>query len=357
MEINEIKKLCIDKSSDLKVAMKKMDEGTEKILFVTENELKLFGILTDGDIRRWILSTGEVKGEVQEFCNTSPVVVHPEYNMDEIKDLMLARKFNALPVLDSAGIIIDILVWEVVFKDKKKNSIKQRIDVPVVIMAGGKGTRLEPFTNILPKPLIPIGDKPIIEIIIDRFREYGANDFYISINHKSRMIKAFFEELQHTYTVHYIEENEPMGTVGSLKLLEGKITGSFFVSNCDILIESNYKDILDFHNQNQNDITLVASLKNFRVPYGVCEIKNGGILQSIHEKPDYHFLVNTGLYVLNSSILAVIPGNKLFHITHLIDKVRGNNGKVGVYPVSEKAWIDIGEWREYRNAIKILESR
>ena len=127
-------------------------------------------------------------------------------------------------------------------------------------------------------------------------------------------------------------------------------------SNCDIIIEAEYADIYRFHTKNSYDITLVASAKQFNIPYGICELNGNGSLERIQEKPKYNYLVNTGLYVLNPSVIDLIPDNKLFHITHLMDKVRENNGTIGVYPVSEKAWIDVGQWAEYRKALKVIEN-
>ena len=226
-------------------------------------------------------------------------------------------------------------------------------------MAGGKGTRLDPVTKVLPKPLIPIGDKSIIKIIIDRFCEYGIKKFYITLNYKSRMIKAFFEDLNSSlkskYNIVYIDEIKPLGTGGSLKLLQNKIQGPFFVSNTDILIEADYSEILKFHIENKNDITLVASIKNFDIPYGVCEIENGGTLLKIREKPEFSFLVNTGMYIVNSDMIRIIPRNQLYHLTHLMEDVKARKGKVGVYPISDKSWIDIGEWEKYRKALELFE--
>ena len=352
---NKIKKLCIDKSTDLITALKKMDEGAKKTLFVVEDDSKLEGVLTDGDIRRWILCNRELKGYVREFCNTEPIFVYSDYRPDHIRELMLTEKIEAIPVLDADKKMVDILLWEDVFSEESPKLTKKRIEIPVVIMAGGKGTRLDPFTRILPKPLIPVGDKPIIEIIIDKFHEYGITDFYISVNHKSKMIKAYFEELSNTYTVKYVDEDRPLGTAGSLKLLEGRLEGSFFVSNCDILIESDYGEIVNYHHEKKNDMTIVASVKNYRIPYGVCEIENGGTLCRIREKPEYDFLVNTGFYVLKSEVLKLIPEDRFFDITHLMETIRNNSGKIGVFPVSDKSWIDVGEWEEYRKAVRRFE--
>jgi NDP-sugar pyrophosphorylase family protein len=215
--------------------------------------------------------------------------------------------------------------------------------------------RLNPFTKILPKPLMPIGEKPIIEIIINRFFDYGCKDFYLSLNYKSNIIKAYFSDFEHEYKINYILENKPLGTAGSLHLLKNMIKKTFFVSNCDILIEADYADILKFHYQRKNKITLVSSMKNFTIPYGVCEIQNGGILKNIREKPEYDFLVNTGMYVVEAAVLADIPKNQFYNITELINDYLKKGEKVGVYPVSEKSWIDMGQFEALQETLKKFE--
>ena len=207
--------------------------------------------------------------------------------------------------------------------------MNQKLDAPVVIMAGGRGTRLEPFTKILPKPLIPVGEKPVIDHIIDRFRDYGISEFYLTINHMAKIMRAYFEEKEPDYSIGFAEEDEPRGTAGSLTLLKDKLNRPFFVSNCDIIIEADYADIFRFHTKNGDDITLVASAKQYNIPYGICELNGSGSLERIQEKPEYSFLVNTGMYVLNPSVIDLIPDKGLFHITHLIDKVKENNGTIG----------------------------
>jgi len=222
-------------------------------------------------------------------------------------------------------------------------------------MAGGKGTRLKPFTKVLPKPLIPVGDKTVVDHIIDRFVDYGIKEFYLTVNYMSKIIQAYFEEKNPDYKISFAEEEEPRGTAGSLTLTKDFLKTPFFVSNCDVIIEADYSDIYQFHLKGRYDITLVAAAKQFHIPYGVCELNHHGGLKNIQEKPEYNFLVNTGLYVLNPKVLGMIPDKGLFHMTHLIEKVKEEKGTVGVYPVSENSWIDVGQWEEYRKALKTIE--
>jgi dTDP-glucose pyrophosphorylase len=344
-------KLLIDQNSSIMDAMRQLEENERRILFVVDPENHLLGTVTDGDIRRWILAEGSLDSRVGKVCNTHPYVVKPGYDLAQVKEEMLLRKITSVPVVNAENQVIDFLMWESIYGENISYKPTGRIDLPVVIMAGGKGTRLDPFTKVLPKPLVPVGEKTVIEIIIDSFVMYGVDKFYISVNYKSKIIKSYFEELNPTYGIEYVHEDIPLGTAGSLRFLRGKINSTFIVTNCDIILKADYLDIVQYHLNNHNDITLVASLKNYNIPYGVCEIENGGVLKCMREKPEYNFLVNIGMYILEKDTVEHIPDNEFFHITHLIEKVQESGGKVGVYPIGDKAWIDVGEWSEYKKAL------
>ena len=350
-----MKDITIHPQATIKEAMEALDKTAEKILLVVDDKQALIGALTDGDIRRHILKGHSLSGTIQDAFHREPIFICQEdFDRDNIKAFFLENKIELIPILDQDRKVVDFITWEKAFGDTRRSE-KQKLDVPVVIMAGGKGTRLEPFTRVLPKPLIPVGNKPVIDHIIDRFRTYGISEFYLTIHHMAKIIRAYFEEKGPDYSMVIAEEDEPKGTAGSLKLLMDKLDKPFFVSNCDIVIETDYTDLYHFHIRNKYDITLVASAKQFNIPYGICELNGGGSLERIEEKPEYSFLVNAGMYVLNPDVLEFIPDNQFFHITHLIDEVKENNGTIGVYPVSEKAWIDVGQWAEYRKVLKVIE--
>ena len=350
----QIKSLFITPKFSIKEAMRQMSVAGEKILFVVDQKNRLLGSLTDGDIRRWVLKEGSLTAEIKDIYNSNPLYVEENYKIDRIKKLMIKNKIPGMPVINSQKELCDVLLWGQVFGNGEAH-YRGKIDVPVIIMAGGKGTRLDPFTRILPKPLIPIGDKTVIELIMDKFHEFGTNEFYLSIHHKSRMIKAYFEENSAPYKIHYIEEDAPLGTIGALKFLEGKLAGDFMVSNCDILIDADYSEMLNFHRKKNYDITIVGSFRHFTIPYGVCTIETGGRLVGIKEKPEYDFLVNTGMYVFKSKTLALIPSGKHFNVPDLIEKVKEQGGKVGVFPIDEKSWADIGRWEEYQKSLRDLK--
>jgi len=351
--LKEFSKILIDKSASAKDAMKQLDKTAEKILFVVEDNNKLIGSLTDGDIRRWILKDGDISTAVTDVCFKGTYYIETKYDLEQVKTEILKRKIVYVPVVNENKEIVEFLIWDKLFDQKIVRKSKDKLDAEVVIMAGGKGTRLDPFTRILPKPLIPIGDKTILEIIIEKFTAYGNNEFFISVNHKAKIIKSYFEEIQPEYYLQYIYEEKPLGTVGALKNLDGQVNKNIILTNCDIIIEADYSDLLRHHNDKNNDITIVASLKHYNIPYGICEIENGGQLINIKEKPEYDLLVNTGMYVIKPEILKHIPKDEFFHITHLIEKIKSIH-QIGIYPISENSWVDTGEWVEYKKAVNKL---
>lgn len=341
----DIKKLTVSSQVCIKDAIKVLDQGGIGIIAIVDNDITI-GIVTDGDIRRSLLNSISLDKNICTICNKDFTFLTDPYNKEDADKLFKNTKIKHIPIL-IYGELVDILTEDHFYGIKQVQ--KNQFNNPVVIMAGGKGTRLDPFTRILPKPLIPIGDKTILEIIIDKFLPYGVSDFYLTVNYKAIIIKSYLEELKPDYKIHYIDENKPLGTAGSLKYLEGQFEQPILVTNCDILIDTDYAELLKHHTESKNDITMVTSLKHYNIPYGICEIENGGELKEIREKPEYSFLVNTGMYILEPSVLSQIPSEEFFHITHLMEKIKANGGKVGVYPISENAWMDTGEWEEYKN--------
>lgn len=349
-----MKDITIQAHITIRQAMKTLSQTGEKCLVVIDEKNALLGTLSDGDLRKAILKGAGVGDSIRDIYQPKPtVLVKGEYSIEGAKKLFINNKFDLIPVVDDKGKLSDILLWETVLKNGK-NRQNEKLDVPVVIMAGGRGTRMEPFTKVLPKPLVPIHEKPIIEHIIKLFTDVGVHGFVLTINYKARIMKAFFEELNPDYAVDFVEEQEPLGTAGSLKFLEYKFDIPFFVTNSDIIIKTDYRDLYEFHQKNNYDITLVASMKNYTIPYGTCELNGEGHLKQINEKPEYDFLVNTGLYVLNPDVLHFIPKGKIYHITHLIEDAKKNGKRIGVYPIDDDAWIDVGQWAEYQKAVERL---
>jgi dTDP-glucose pyrophosphorylase/CBS domain-containing protein len=348
------KAFLIPPNHTIRQAMEQLEKTEEKIVFVIDAESHLIGSLTDGDIRRWILSDGDLKAQVLQVCNCTPCVAQEGFGTDQIRAEMLMKNLICIPVVNSSREIVRLVFWKELFQGDAASKQKRSLNLPVVIMAGGLGTRLAPFTNVLPKPLIPIGDRTVIEIIIDQLHQYGLNQFILAINYKSKIIKSFFEELAPPYSVSFLEEQEQRGTAGSLRELYSPVPQNLIVTNCDIVIQADLAELVSFHEDNQYDLTLVASVKDYHIPYGVCELEKGGSLARISEKPQYSFLVNTGMYIVRRDRLNLIPERSKYDMTDFIDHLKSNGGRVGVFPIGENSWIDTGEWTEYRKALDSL---
>ena len=348
-----MKNLTINPNISIHQAMKVLDKTAEKCLLVVNENEKLLGSLTDGDLRRGILSGMNFSENISGCYNKDATTfTQGNYTQRDVTQVLRDKKLDLIPIIDKDGKVVDYLTWSNINGGKQNKKVLD--DVLVVIMAGGKGTRMEPFTNVLPKPLIPIHDKPIIEHIIKRFTDIACSDFHLTVNYKGIILKAYFEELQPNYNVSFTDENQPLGTAGSLHYLSGKFEKPFFVTNCDIIIKADYVKLYEFHQKGSFDITLVASTKEYIIPYGTCELNGDVHLSHINEKPQYNFLINTGLYVLNPDIIELIPKNKFYHITHLIEDAKKLGKKVGVFPIDDDAWIDVGQWTEYQKAVDIL---
>jgi len=350
--LNTIKERRIPINSTILQALKKMDAVNKKMLLVFDTD-KFIGILSIGDIQKAIITNISLETCISKIMRKDFVYAKISDEKDTIFQLMQKLRIECMPVLNENNELISIYLWDDVFVTKKRNEGIQ-LNLPVIIMAGGQGTRLKPLTTILPKPLIPIGEKTIIEQIMDKFCDVGCNTFYLSVNYKAEMIKYYFSTLQNMpYNISYFQEDKPLGTIGSLSLLKGKLNSTFFVSNCDILVDQDIKAILDFHRDNKNEITIVAALKHYPIPYGIMETNEDGSLKSISEKPELTFKINTGLYILEPHLLNEIPEDKFYDITDQIMDIMKRKGKIGVFPVSEKSWVDIGSFADYFKTIQL----
>jgi dTDP-glucose pyrophosphorylase len=333
--------LIVEEESILQ-ALKQLDKTAKKILFVHKNG-KLIATITDGDVRRWILNNGDLKAPLSKVANYHPKFLYEEQE-NQAAHVMNKYAIDAIPILNKKYEIKKVIYRKNSIYNKKEN--KFTTDVPIVIMAGGKGTRLHPYTNILPKPLIPIGDLPITEHIINRFYNQGCKKYYMIVNYKRNIIKAYFDDLEKDYSIEFVNEDNELGTGGGISLLKGMIKSTFILTNCDILIDEDMTKVYEYHKKNGNVITMICSLKNFTVPYGVVEIGNNYNLESIREKPELSFFVNTGCYIVEPDVIEFLEYNEPIDFTTIIEKCQDNTKKVGVYPIGENAWMDMGQMDE-----------
>lgn len=350
----EYKNLVINKEATLIQALRQMDEISKKMLLVFDRD-RFYSIVTVGDVQRAIIKHIDFNEPLSSIVKTSGMLYAYESDTDEIiKEKMLKIRAQIMPVLDDKGNLKELYYWEDFFPSDDIYSKRELLNLPVVIMAGGKGSRLKPITNVIPKPLVPIGEKTILEVIMDQFEGIGSHKFYMSVNYKANMMKFYLDQLEHKYDIEFFMEDKPLGTIGSISLLKGKITTPFFVSNCDSINDQDYRDVYEYHKKNQNDLTIVTMVKSFNIPYGIIETGEDGLMVNLKEKPEQTYQVNTGVYVLNPELIEEVPEGEFFHITHLMEKVKARGGRVGCFPVSEGSWHDMGEWPEYLKMINVL---
>ncbi len=334
-----IKDFIVSEENTVIEVMRAIDHNAKGIAFICETG-RLLAVVTDGDIRRFILKNGDLKCPVRNIANYTPKYIYNDVSID-YKTFMKEHSITALPIVNKKMKLLSIR-----FLYDNRNIKNADLNVPVAIMAGGKGTRLYPYTQILPKPLIPVGEKTITELIMDHFEVFGCKHFDMIVNYKKNFIKSFFIDNEHKRDVDFIEETEFLGTGGGLKLLEGRYEDSFFVTNCDILIEEDYSDIINYHKKEKNIITVVSAMKHITIPYGTIEVSETGQMVKLNEKPSFSFLTNTGLYVVEPRFLHMIPKDTFIHITDLIQNCINQGEKVGIYPISEHAWMDMGQMEE-----------
>ncbi len=316
-------------------AMQKIDSNAGGTLFLTDEENRLIACVTDGDIRRYLLSGGQMDSEVFTAANK-----HPRYagTLDEAKRLFHRKNYTAIPIVDEDLTILDIYA-------DSKGIVKEKasLRIPVVINAGGKGTRLAPYTKVLPKPLIPVGDLPILEHIMNEYQSYDCTEFHIIVNYKRDLMKAYFSDSDNSYNITWYDEDKPLGTGGGLSLLKGVFQDTFFFANCDALLTADYEGILKFHKENSNVITMVCAYKNMNIPYGVVDMGVNGAIEGMREKPLISFLTNTGIYIVEPSVVDSMIDGEAIGFPDIVERERQKGHKVAVYPVSENDWMDMGQ--------------
>ena len=357
---HNLNKYLIAKNKKVKDALILIDKNGERTCFVIDEKKRLLGSLTDGDIRRNIYKRKKnINEKVYKFCNKkTKYLIHDNFDKKKVKQIFIRRRIDIIPVVDDKKRIVEVILKSENFgiKQKKKTDKTSALsNTKVVIMAGGKGQRLDPITKIFPKPLVPLKDKTAIENILDSFLKFGVKKFYFILNFKSDLIKAYFSNKPAIkQKIKYLSENKPLGTAGGLEKLKRKISGNFIVSNCDVIFDFNFKELMRYHLRKKNDLTLVTSNQTSILPYGVCTINSKKELLNIQEKPKYKHLITTGLYVFNSKILDLIPRNKFLDMNNFITILKKRKKKIGTFKINKSKWYDIGQLREYKKRLDSL---
>lgn len=342
-------KYIVNTQITVKSAIEKMVQEQIKAVIVVDAEDIVVGLFANGDMRNFFLRGGSLSANICEAMNRNPRLFYSESEVTEERKTLNRVIY---PIVDSNRKVIDVLDYENVNPNEKVNNALS--EIPLVIMAGGKGTRLYPYTKILPKPLIPIGDITITERIIHSFQRYGCNEVIMILNHKASMIRAYMSELDKDYKVDFIEEERFLGTAGGLKLIRNKIKTPFFLSNCDVLVDADFECIYKTHKAKGNKITFVCSMKDIVIPYGVVETDADGAITQIKEKPGFSFLANTGLYMIEPDVINDIEEGEFIDLPDLAQRYLNRGERIGVFPVSERAWMDMGQYNEMDNMMKNL---
>ena len=323
-------------------ALRILEKNEYKALVIEEDGV-LFGVLTDGDIRRFLIKNGnQLSFPVKDAATVNATSVCG-YHEHEARDILTRLDCTVVPMLDDNG-----LIHAIVFREATLHRNKNDIDNHVIIMAGGFGTRLYPYTEILPKPLLPIGKMTVTELIIARFRKFGCMDFSLVLNYKRNLIKSYFSDIKTNYNISFYDEETPLGTAGGLSFFANRFDKPVFVTYCDNVIEADYKDILKEHERSGNILTMVVANKRTSIPYGVIEIDEEKQIIDIVEKPNQSYLINTGFYVVSPEFIDLIEENRFQHITDIAMKYKKKGLRIGSYLIDENCFIDIGQIDDLR---------
>jgi dTDP-glucose pyrophosphorylase len=330
----ELKDLTLAPSTPVIVALRIIDCGVAKIALVLDEQQILLGTLTDGDIRRGLLHGFSLEAPVEQFMNRQFRFVRSSEDQATVLELMRREELRQIPVLDEEGRVVQLLLLQELSSPPQLSNV-------VVIMAGGKGTRLRPHTEHCPKPMLPVGDKPMLEILLEQCIASGFLRFYLSVNYlKEQIIDHFGDGSRWNVSIEYLMEHEPLGTAGSLQLLPDSLTEPFLVLNGDVLTRLNPRQLLGFHTEHQAQATLCVREHELTVPFGVVQT-SGVELAGFEEKPTYRHLVNAGVYVIDPQLLPLLPPHQFIDMPSLLKAAQQAGHRVAVCPIHEY-WIDVG---------------
>lgn len=342
--MEEWKKTLVFPNLQIRQAIEIIDRNSQQIAVIIDEEGRLLGTVTDGDIRRGILKGISLESPVSRIMNPHPVKIPKLNDRESILNILRENKVRHLPVVDDTGRVIGIERLDELYEEPRSGNW-------VVIMAGGLGRRLEPLTKECPKPMLRIGGKPVLQTILEQFVCQGFRRFCFSVHYKSEQIKDYFKDgSRWGAEIHYIDETKRMGTAGSLSLFPFETREPILVINGDILTKLNFEQMIGFHRERQAKATLAVTAYDYQVPYGVIKA-NRDRLVGFEEKPIYTNFINAGIYVLNPEVLAYIPKKTCFDMNSLFEAMLQNNEPICIFPIREY-WIDVGGVRDFDQACK-----
>lgn len=337
-------KFTIKYDSTIKSTIQKMNKSGHKTLVVCDYNYLFLGTISDGDLRRAILKYN-FSHSINAIYNKKAIFFKLEnLNLNKIKSLFIKKNIDLIPLVDNKGLINDIIFSNILSKKNNKILLKNKIHpkVPAVIMAGGKGSRMKPLNNILPKALMPFKDKTVLLEIIEFFFSHNIKNIFLSVNHQKNIIKTYIHSLNLKNKISYLNEKFFLGTAGSLKKMQKYNAENFFVINCDVLFNFNLKDFYNYHLDLKSDITVLCVNKISRIEYGVCKTDIKKNIINIIEKPNYNFKIVSGLYLINKKVLKFIKNDEYLDMNVLIERSIKSNLKVVSYDIADKQYMDIG---------------
>tara|TARA_Y100000768_G_scaffold373416_1_gene342007 strand:+ start:297 stop:1364 length:1068 start_codon:yes stop_codon:yes gene_type:complete len=350
--MKKYKKNIIRNNISIGDALRILNGCLYKCLIVVKKN-KILGTISDGDIRRALVKKTKLSTKVYKIMKKKFLFYYDKkFSTLKVRKILNDRFSNIelVPIVDNKKNIIKIISKDD-FKLNKPKSSNLSKSTRVIIMAGGKGTRLLPVTNVIPKPLIPINKKTLIENILDKFVEENFREFIISIHYKSYLLKSFFKELEGKYRIKFVEETKPLGTAGALYLIKNqKNVKNYFITNCDSIIKSNFNKILKKHIESQKMLTVVACDKKYNISYGVCNFDKKGKFVGLKEKPNLSSLINTGMYVANKNIFKLFKKQRRIDMNVIINNL-ALKSEVNIVKVARNSWTDLGQWPEYKNFV------
>lgn len=341
--VKRLRDLLIHPEATVYQAIEGIDKGELKLMLVVDSENHLLGSVSDGDVRRAILRSVDLNSPVSGIMNSSPISVPYGISRDDAIAVMRDKQIHCVPVVDERRQVIGLETDSMLLWDGVE-------DTRVVLMAGGLGMRLRPLTEMMPKPLLPINGKPILEGIIERFVEQGFTQFSISVNYKAEMISDYFGNgSRWGCHIDYLHENKRLGTAGALGLLNRDgLSEHILVMNGDLLTNMDFRQLLDFHKRTDSCASMCVRDYSIQVPYGVVEVEGQSFI-GIREKPAHQYYINAGIYAFRSQVLDVIPQDEMVDVTSLFEMLRDAGKSLSVFPMRE-SWVDIGDIKEYRRA-------
>jgi dTDP-glucose pyrophosphorylase len=343
------KRALLSSAGSIEDAIKVLIDSSLKIVLVTDPTLKLMGTITDGDIRRGLLRGLTLSSSISEVTNLKPIVVPKTFPREVVKKMMSANRIFQIPIVDENLKLVGLHVW-----DEQRTTAPR--DNVMVIMAGGRGTRLLPKTEKTPKPMLLLGGKPILEHIINRAKAAGIVEFVLAIHHLGELIEEYFGTGQTLgVNISYIKEKSPLGTAGALGLIDPKPTKPFIVANGDVITDIRFGDILEFHSQNNAMATMAVQAHELENPFGVVQTK-GISITAYEEKPIIRSLVNAGVYVLNPSALEFLEKDAACSMPTLFEILRAESLHTIAFPLHEN-WLDLGSPSDLAKATEEIQSR